>query len=213
MNTGLAQRLRDGTRALHREAEGAGIMPALLAGRLPAALFHALQRNLHPIYLALEAGLSRHAHHAGIAAIATPALARGIHLAADLHSLHGERWRDEVPVFASTRAYVERLQQLEAAEPLGLVAHAYVRYLGDLAGGQTLRRVVAKAFGLKGPDGTRFFDFGPPEQTQALARDFRNGLAAVPVDDTGIDRLVAEAQWAFAQHVRLFTELATSPVS
>jgi heme oxygenase len=211
MNTGLAQRLRDGTRTLHREAEGAGIMPALLAGRLPAAIFHALQRNLHPIYLALESGLSRHADHAGIAAIARPALARGPRLAADLQSLHGEGWRDEVPVLASTRTYVERLQQLEAAEPLGLVAHAYVRYLGDMAGGQTLRRAVAKAFGLKGQDGTRFFDFGPPEQADALAREFRNSLASVPVDDTGIERLVAEAQWSFAQHVRLFRELAIVP--
>jgi heme oxygenase len=205
----LAQRLREGTWALHGEAERAGIMPALLAGRLAPAVFHALQRNLHAVYAALEGALARHAGHAAIAAIHDPRLGRSDLLAADLACLHGPAWRDELPLMPATQAYVTRLQSLEAQEPQGLVAHAYVRYLGDLAGGQMLRRVVARAFGLQSGPGTDFFDFGPPEQARTLVQAFRTGLSAMPVDDAGVSRLVAEAQWSFGQHVRLFRELET----
>ena len=61
MSIGLAQRLREGTWALHSSAERAGVMPALLRGVLPLAGFVALQRSLHPVYAALESGLHQQA--------------------------------------------------------------------------------------------------------------------------------------------------------
>jgi heme oxygenase len=36
----------------------------------------------------------------------------------------------------------------------------------------------------------------------------REALDALPVDEAGAQALVAEAQWSFAQHERLFHELA-----
>lgn len=209
MDAGLAERLRDGTRAKHRETERAGIMPALLAGRLPARRFAALQRNLHEIYAVLEPALARHADHAAIAAIHQPGLERCGHLVADLIELHGPQWRDELPVVPATEVYVERLAQLDRDDPEALVAHAYVRYLGDLSGGQMLKAIVARSFQLDAGRGTGFYDFGAPDQVARQARDFRAGLAAVPVRGAAIDRLVDEACWAFDQHVLLFCGLET----
>jgi heme oxygenase (biliverdin-producing, ferredoxin) len=64
-------------------------------------------------------------------------------------------------------AYTSRLRQLAANEPgtpgpAGLLSHAYVRYLGDLSGGQFLRRRIAKAYGLdeETSAGIEFYDFG-----------------------------------------------------
>lgn len=45
--------------------------------------------------------------------------------------------------------YVSRIQELsDSADPSPLLAHSYVRYLGDLSGGQTIRRRLAKAYQL-----------------------------------------------------------------
>ncbi len=209
MDAGLAERLREGTRAHHRATERAGIMPALLGGRLSVRRFAALQRNLHEIYGALEPALARHAGHGAIAAIHQPVLERCGYLAADLIDLHGPAWRDELPVVPATLGYVERIRRLEHDEPEALVAHAYVRYLGDLAGGQVLKGIVARSFNLDGGKGTGFYDFGAPDQVARLARDFRAGLAMVPQHGASIDRLVAEACWAFDQHVLLFCGLET----
>ena len=65
-------------------------------------------------------------------------------------------------------AYVERLAWLDERDAPLLVAHSYVRYLGDLSGGQVLGRVVAGALRLGDGRGTAFYTFGPPG-AEALA--------------------------------------------
>jgi heme oxygenase len=58
--------------------------------------------------------------------------------------------------------YTTRLQVLSSLpDPSCLLAHAYVRYLGDMSGGQFIRRRIGKAYDLdldRG-DGIRFYDF------------------------------------------------------
>lgn len=45
--------------------------------------------------------------------------------------------------------YVARIRELaDSADPTPLLAHSYVRYLGDLSGGQTIRRTLGKAYNL-----------------------------------------------------------------
>lgn len=207
MSMGLAQRLREGTRALHGAAERAGVMPALLRGTLPAPQFHRLQRNLQAVYAALEPALQRHAAHPLLAPLPLAGLLRSAALAADLQALHGADWATALPLTDAARAYAERLRQLDWADPGALAAHAYVRYLGDLSGGQTLRRLVQRAYAISDSEGTRFYDFGPPERVAALAQDFRRALDRLPVDEDQAQALVAEACWSFRQHVRLFSEL------
>ena len=205
---GLAQRLRDGTWALHTTAERAGVMPAMLRGALPAAVFSRMQRNLLLIYIALEAGLKQHGAHPLLAPLQLGMLARCAALQDDLEVLAGPDWPRQLTACQAATDYASRLQMLAAQQPQALVAHAYVRYLGDLAGGQALCRVAQRAYGLTGPGGTRFFDFGPPAQVAQRGRQLRLALDSLPLDEPAIQSLVAEAQWAFAQHVKLFDELA-----
>lgn len=207
MNTGLARRLREGTWALHTTTERAGIMPALLRGQLPLASFVQLQRSLLQVYQALEAGLRQHAEHPLLAPLDLAPLARCAALQADVADLATPA---VAALPASAIAYAEHLHTQAQERPALLVAHAYVRYLGDLAGGQALGRIARQTYGLPGDAGTRFFDFGPPDAVRQRSQDLRTALDTLPLDETGIDALVAEAQWAFAQHARLFEELAAS---
>lgn len=206
--TGLAQRLRDGTRLRHQASERAGVMPALLRGQLPVAGFTHLQRNLHALYAALEPALAQHATHPVLAPLHLPGLARSQALAADLDTLHGTDWPSALPVLPATQAYGERLRHLAQQQPAALAAHAYVRYLGDLSGGQVLQRVVRQAYGLDSHQGTAFFDFGPPERVAALAQGFRQALNTLPVDEASAQALLAEALWSFDQHVHLFEQVS-----
>lgn len=46
-------------------------------------------------------------------------------------------------------AYIARIEELsDSSDPTPLLAHSYVRYLGDLSGGQTIRRTLGKAYDL-----------------------------------------------------------------
>jgi heme oxygenase len=204
---GLAERLRLETSDLHREAERSGVMDDLLHGRLARAGYIALLRNLHALYAALEAALGSHRGDAMIGAVQAPALLREAALVSDLDVLHGAGWREQIPVAPAAAGYVARLRALAGAGSHALVAHAYVRYLGDLHGGQLLKRQVARLCGSDGEAGTRFYDFGGEPQVLALRQAFRNALAGLRPSAEDAELIVAEARWAFEQHKRLFVQL------
>jgi heme oxygenase len=209
LHAGLADRLRTATATLHAEAERAGIMRTLVRGRLGRDAYCGLLRNLYEIYAALERALDRHAAHPFLAAIALPGLRRRAALVDDLRALYGERWQAELGAASTTARYVERLHGLAEGRPGLLVAHAYVRYLGDLGGGQILRRIVAESLRLEPRIGTTFYEFG--DDAGALADRFRAGLDAIRAGEPDASDIVAEAQRAFALHISLFEELAAAP--
>jgi heme oxygenase len=206
----LSARLREATQSLHRVAEASGIMPALLAGRVERREYCRLLRNLHALYVALEDALDRNARSPLVAPVRMPELFRASALAADLGDLHGPGWRAQ-PLADAMRGYVAHIGALAEDRPGLLAAHAYVRYLGDLSGGQILRNVVGAALGLADRAGVAFYCFGDGDAAALKAR-FRAGLDALPVGDAAADAIVAEARDAFARHVRLFEELDGRPV-
>jgi len=216
MHNGLARRLRDATWGLHAQAERAGVMPALLRGSLPAPQFHRLQRNLLALYAAMEPALDAAvASQPVVAALwgeltLREALRRSQALADDLRALAGPGW-PALSLVPSTLVYAQRLTTLGRERPFLLAAHAYVRYLGDLSGGQALGRLARQSYGLSGPDGSRFFDFGPSAVVAAISAQLRQALDSLPVDETQALALADEARWAFEQHVQLFDELAAAP--
>ncbi len=207
MSSRLAERLRAETRELHTLAERSPFMSALLRGRMERAAYVALLRNLQAIYAALEPALRRHAAHPALAPLHDPALARGESLQDDLAVVDPGTGGDD-PVQPATLRYVQRLRELDAERPELLLAHAYVRYLGDLSGGQLLSGIVARSLDLPPDRGVAFYDFGDADAAAALARSFRHGLAAAVIDDE--DAVVAEARLAFEWHRRLFEELAAA---
>ena len=198
--------------ALHAEVERSGLMQELLRGKLPRAGYCALLRNLHAIYRELEDALARRALDPRIAPLLLPGLERAGRLARDLETLHGPGWQEELALAPAARRYRRRLRELDQRAPLRLLAHAYVRYLGDLNGGQVLLRIVSRNLGLGSGEGTAFYDFGPVQTTAALAQKFREGLDAVPVDADEREDLAREARLGFLLHRRLFAELAASGV-
>jgi heme oxygenase len=206
----LAERLKRETRSLHIQVERTPFIAALLRGRLDRCGYRLLLRNLKAIYAALEPALQRHAAHPALAPFDFAALARTPALASDIEALSDDpdRSDDFSPPEPATVAYTLHLAHLDRAAPERLLAHAYVRYLGDLSGGQVLGRIVRQSFELPSSAGTAFYDFGAAPGPAVLAERFRSALDAAPVADP--DALVAEAKAAFARHRALFEALSRS---
>ena len=195
----LSQQLRGATRELHRAAEATPLVRALLRGELDRCAYAALLAQLQALYAALEQGLERHAAEDVFAAFDFHALRRLPALDADLHTLA----EPAAALQPATLDFVQRLQGLaDGRQAPRLIAHAYVRYLGDLNGGQALRRAVRGAPALA-EAGTAFYDF---DDAPAIAARFRAALDALPA--ALAPALVDEACWSFEQHRRLFDELA-----
>lgn len=209
----LAERLKTGTRALHAAAERSGAMARLLSGTLERERYCVLLHSMYAIYEALETALALRASHPLVQPLRLDGLARRAALAADLQALHGDGWPREVPLPAEARRYARRLRRLARWHPALLPAHAYVRYLGDLHGGQVLKVLVARHFGLAGDAGTAFYGFGDRPAVRDLVEALRRGLAEVGRRDPArVEPLVREAQRAFEAHCRLFAEVETAPL-
>lgn len=214
---GLAARLRDGTSEAHRAAERGAFVRAFLRDPATAAergaptidrpTYRAYLRALWTVYRALEAGLERHREHPVVGPLALPVLYRAPALAADLQVLFAAR-PDDTPPVPAARAHAAHLRALAEHEPALLVAHAYTRYLGDLSGGQILRRAAARLLGLPadGP-GLAFYDFPQIPDLGAFKAELRARLDALPLAPAGAQALVAEARDAFARTAAVFAEL------
>lgn len=207
----LSAQLRDITRPLHTVAERAGVMRDLLKGTLPLAGYLALLQNLAALYASLESALRHHRSDQRIGPMCLPPLFRLPAIERDLLALGVRRAGPTAPLVPAMRAYVERLEALEGDAAVRLVAHAYVRYLGDLNGGQVLARTVRPLLPPGMAAGLDFYRFEAAQSVTDLAAGFRKALDALPLSATDMGAVADEACWAFRQHVSVFEELARAP--
>lgn len=187
-------------------------MVALLAGHLSQSAYCLMLRNLQPIYAALESALNLNLDRPAIAQLNLPNFYRANSLQDDLQTLYGSPWRD-LSTLPSCSDYCNHIEELGKKKPDLLVAHAYVRYLGDLSGGQMIQKILAKSLSLqtmRGSPGLQFYDFGEPQSVLQKTKDFRTQLDAMSSDADLSDALVQEAKRAFAMHITLYDELGAT---
>lgn len=206
----LSQQLREGTKQSHTLAENTAFMKCFLKGIVEWQPFRKLTADLYYLYSALEAEIGRHRNHPVVGQIYFPELERTAKLEADLAYYYGDNWHHEITASPAGQQYVARLQQISQENPALLVAHAYVRYMGDLSGGQSLRHIVRSALDLPPDRGTglhEFDAFPTAESRREFKGRYRDALDALPIDDLTAQAIVAEANLAFQLNRNVFHEL------
>jgi heme oxygenase (biliverdin-producing, ferredoxin) len=208
--TDLAQQLREGTQASHTLSENTAFMKCFLKGVVELEPFKKLAADLYFLYSNLEGEMARHQGYPVVGPMVFSELLRTAKLEQDLAYYYGDRWQHTVTATPAGQRYVNRILEVSISNPALLVAHAYVRYMGDLSGGQGLRHIVRSALNLPPDQGTGLHEFDALPTVEAK-RDFklayREALNSLPVDDTLIEQLVAEANLAFALNRDIFHEL------
>lgn len=214
-DTPLSLRLRQGTRQAHRNIERMALVRGMLRGVLRQATYRRMLIDLYPVYSALEWGLSHNAHHPAVASIFEPRLWRGTAIAADLTFLDlrmgCDRGWQHTPPSAAAQRYAAHLTHLALTQPALLLGHAYTRFLGDLSGGQILRRIIATTLRLDQRGGLAFYTFDQIADVAQFRDQFRARLDRAPLSPTQADAVVAQAIDSFAHSAALFAALATDP--
>lgn len=204
MGDPLSVRLRAGTREAHRQAEGTPFIRQFFAGLLTRQAYREFLVQLLHIYTALEEGHERHREQRLLAGLYYPELFRREALLDDLHFYFGDQGWEYTPLRQATRAYARRIRELTEGWSEGLVAHHYTRYLGDLSGGQALKRIVARTFGLDSSAGLAFYEFPLIPDHARFKEAYRAQLDRMPVNEAAAQDIVAEANRAFALNRELF---------
>ncbi|WP_328604651.1 biliverdin-producing heme oxygenase [Amycolatopsis sp. NBC_00345] len=198
--------LRASTRVLHDRANHSEYMNALLGGELSLAGYTQLAVQYYFIYQAIERASDKMAGDAVGGEFVFDELRRVPSLELDLAHLVGPGWRTEIRPLASTEAYAARIGEA-ASWAGGYVAHHYTRYLGDIAGGQIIRRLLEKKFGLD-EAGTTFYHFDAIGSAPAFRDRYRAKLDTAPWGEDERARVINETATAFECNVAVFEELA-----
>ena len=206
MNTtpGLAQHLREATAAAHTDAERSAFVRLFMKGQLDRATYQRYLRALQTIYGALEAALAANADHPAVRALNFTELPRSTAIETDLQFFETPADTQAPPV---ADEYATHLKQLGNDSPVLLVAHSYVRYLGDLSGGQALARAVQKTFALADDGGVAFYRFPEISDLNDFKNVYRAALDHLPVSAEEHQAIVEEAKAAFAWNGRVFAAL------
>lgn len=207
--TGFAARLRKATMSEHRDAETRSFIARLMGGTVPVDGFAALTAQYLIIYRELEAAALAMRDNPVAGGLADPALSRVAALESDLAHLYGPNWEARAKPVEATKRYAERLREHCYTSPARFVAHHYVRYLGDLSGGQLVGRKVAATYNL-GTRGTAFYRFDQITDPKAYKTVYRERLDALDLSAGELDTLVEESQLAFTLNAAVFQELGTS---
>lgn len=211
-STDLSETLKRATHEVHVAVERSGMMWSLVHGDISRERYCVLLRNLWEIYVFLEVKLYSEVND-GLASLIEPALIRHAAIDADLVELHGPKWQSELPIVSSTRQYLDRLDTIAGDAPHRLLAHAYVRYMGDLNGGQIVKRSLTRRLGLDDGVGMTFYDFGTLEEVKHLVASFRGVLNRLVESPENQADVVDEALRAFELHRLMSIEIAAAGVT
>lgn len=173
--------LKELTHEQHRNAETRPFVKVLFSGHVDPKLYATYLKNQHPMYEILEVCAMPHGLFSGL-----PEIRRAPAILADFMEL----WGDDTsrprmcPVVDEYIKYILSIKD----DPKKLMAHVYVRHMGDLSGGQMIAKRV--------PGSGKYYQFGDePEKIKEAIR--------AKLDDS----LADEAKVAFAFAAKLFEQM------
>jgi len=207
MSSNLATQLREGTKKAHTMAENTGFIACFLKGTVEPNSYRKLVANLYFVYSAMEEEMQKHQNHPVLGSLYFPELNRKASLEQDLAYYYGPNWKEQIAPSTATQDYVARIHELGAQSPDLLIAHLYTRYMGDLSGGQILKKIAQNAMNLSEGVGTSFYEFEQISDEKAFKAMYRERLDAAPLEDAVTDSIVEEANDAFGMNMHMFKEL------
>lgn len=203
----LALKLKEGTSGNHDAAEQAGFIRCFAKGVLERNTYVRHLEDFYFIYMAMEEALEKNAQDPVISKIYFPDIFRKTTLEKDLEFFHGKDWKSKITLSESGKKYVGHIKSISETKPYLLVAHSYVRYLGDLSGGQILKKIAGKALGLAGIEGVEFYEFPKLENVNEFKKQYRTTLDSLPLNDLQEEEILQEARLVFDLNQAVFKEL------
>ncbi|WP_051389300.1 biliverdin-producing heme oxygenase [Arthrobacter sp. 35W] len=213
MSAPLSEELKSHTAAAHSRAEEATFVAELMGGKRDAAALASLLAQSLVIYRALEKAQTAHVDHPQLGGFIDAKLDRVAALEADMAFHYGADWEAQlaggrIAIAPATVAYAELLDTLGRESAEFILAHHYVRYMGDLSGGQIIASLVQRHYGIPA-EGLNFYHFAAIEKTKPYKDAYRERLDGADFTRTQKDAILAYAADSFELNRAVFVDLGT----
>lgn len=204
----LSKRLYEETKSAHEQVESMSFILSLRDQKLLEKEYVQYLADLKVVYEALEECMRSNLDIPSIKVLYDDKLCRKKSLETDLKSFQAEGCH---PTEAAMD-YVRHLKDLAKKTPFLLLAHAYVRYMGDLSGGRMMKKFVEQLFP---GEHTAFYNFDDLLGVNALGAKFveyknawKNQLDSLNFTDSEKLALINEAKTGFEYAGRMFKAYA-----
>lgn len=207
----FAAQLKSATRAEHAAAEHSSFIQNLMEGKLSAEDYVRLLAQYQPLYRALEKACAAWRCEPSVRQLLDPALERSESIRNDLAGLTEYLGIQMPDLTTAVMLYTQRIHEVGAmASPERLIAHHYLRYLGDLSGGQAIGALVARHYNIPSELLTmwKFPTIDKPKIYKDAYRIHLDHFAR----EANQAEIVDEARLGFALNRNLFVELG-APLS
>ena len=205
IETPFSARIREATMSAHRDAERSSYVHRLMRGQLPLDGVADLMVQHHAIYSSLERTGDVLSSDPTVGPFLGPEILRVPSIEADLRRLVGDDWSERFGVHPATVAYAEVIAAT-ADRPERFVAQHYTRIMGDLSGGQMIKRTLERHYGDDVDGALTFYDFAIDDM-DAYKDAYRTRLDLSPWDDAQRDAFIDETNWAYSANSSVFGEL------
>ena len=128
--------LKDLTHAAHKEAETKPFVKVLFSGKIDPKLYALYLKNQHPCYEILEVCAMAKGVISGL-----PGVRRAPAIKSDFMDLWNEDVDGKPTILPVVKRYIDYIMSIKD-DPDRLMAHIYVRHMGDMAGGQQIAKRV-----------------------------------------------------------------------
>jgi len=207
LNPPLSFQLREGTQDSHRTAESTPFIRTFFSGKLSISQYRNFLLQLFYVYSALEENSELLYNDPEFQKIYFPELLRSLRLSRDLNIFFGKEDWKLIPVLQSTQEYVDRIRFLKDQRDYALVAHHYTRYLGDLSGGQAMKKIVLKMFPEDFHSGISFYEFPEISNFDDFKNEYRSRLDSLSIDAVVGQTIIQEARLAFQYNTKITERL------
>lgn len=175
--------LKELTAEKHKSAERQEFVKVMFSGNIHPEFYATFLANQHPVYEFLELHAMLHRVVAGM----PQDIRRAPAILADMQELWNKE--DNPVILPVVNEYLDHITKLSKEDPQKLMAHIYVRHMGDLSGGQMIAKRV--------PGSGKFYQFENPDLLKETIR--------ARIDDS----LAEEANVCFDFAIKMFEQLMT----
>jgi heme oxygenase len=200
----LSEQLRERLKQEHQEVESTPFASKLARGELIDKEYVGYLIALKAIYSQLEKELTANDQMKALKNFVTDefkVLYRTEAIEKDLEAFGA---KEELPV-AGVQEYVDHIKEISHAKPHLLIAHIYIRYMGDLFGGQMIKKTLEPLW----PDKVAFYNYPAPldKRPMMFVKAFKQMLDSALESEREMEEVIGEALWAYKQHTAIFSNL------
>lgn len=197
--------IRKDSTTLHSASEHTGFIKRILDGNASVDGYAEYIFNLSAMYKCIEGVLDRNSSNELVKDFVTPELYRYNLIQKDLEFLLGSKI-EHMELLSSTKAFIDKINDLEKVDPILIVAYAYTRFIADLFGGRTFASLLSTAYKIS-PEGLNYYNCDKIKDIRSYVMGYASKLNNLNLDDNMKAKFINEVNNAYIYNLAISNEL------